>query len=70
MIRIADETDLTDDQWQILDPNIPKTKQGDRPRSLEMREVLNAIFYLLANGIKWRKVPYDLPIYLIRWDWY
>jgi putative transposase len=61
MTRLAYDTDLTDDQGQILEPYIPAAKQGGRPRSLEMREVLNAIFYLLANGIKWRAMPHDLP---------
>ncbi len=53
MIRQAYDTDLTDDQWQILEPLIQAAQPGGRPRSLDMREVLNAIFYLLANGIKW-----------------
>jgi putative transposase len=61
MTRLSYDTDLTDDQWQILEPLIPTAKPGGRPRSLDMREVLNAIFYLLANGIKWRAMPHDLP---------
>jgi putative transposase len=64
MTRLSYDTDLTDDQWQILEPLIPAAKPGGRPRSLDMREVLNAIFYLLANGIKWRAMPHDLP----RWQ--
>ncbi len=61
MIRLAYDPDLTNDQWEILNPLIPPVKRGGRPRTLEMREVLNAIFYLLANGIKWRAMPDDLP---------
>jgi putative transposase len=61
MIRPAYDSDLTDAQWEILNPLIPEAKPGGRPRTLEMREVLNAIFYLLANGIKWRAMPHDLP---------
>ena len=64
MIRLAYDTDLTNDQWQILESLIPAAKHGGRPRSLDMREILNAIFYLLANGIKWRAMPHDLP----RWQ--
>lgn len=64
MIRQAYDTDLTDDQWQILEPLIPAALPGGRPRSLDLREVLNAIFYLLANEIKWRAMPHDLP----RWQ--
>ena len=50
MTRLLYDTDLTDHQWQILEHLIPAAKPGGRSRSLEMREVLNAIFYLLANG--------------------
>jgi putative transposase len=46
MIRLAYDTDLTDDQWQILAPQISAAQPGGRPRCLNMREVLNAIFYL------------------------
>jgi putative transposase len=61
MTRPAYDTDLTDDQWERLKPLIADAKPGGRPRTLEMREVLNAIFYLLSNGIKWRAMPHDLP---------
>ena len=61
MTRLSYDTDLTDDQWQILEPVIPVVKPGGRPRSLEMREVLNVIFYLLSNRIKWRAMPHELP---------
>jgi putative transposase len=45
MTRLSYDTDLTDDQWQILAPLIPTAKAGGRPRNLDIREVLNAIFY-------------------------
>jgi len=61
MTRLAYDSDLTDAQWEILNPLIAEAKLGGRPRTLDMREVLNAIFYLLANGIKWRAMPHDLP---------
>jgi len=61
MTRLAYDTDLSDYQWEMLKPLIPSAKTGGRPRSLDMREVLNAIFYLVANGIKWRAMPHDLP---------
>jgi putative transposase len=61
MIRPAYDTDLTNDQWEILNPLIPEAKTGGRPRTMDMREVLNAMFYLLSNGIKWRAMPHDLP---------
>jgi putative transposase len=61
MTRLAYDTDLSDAQWEILKPLIPEAKPGGRRRTLDMREVLNAIFYLVANGIKWRAMPHDLP---------
>ena len=54
-------TDLTDAEWKILRPMIPDAKPGGRPRSAEMREVVNAIFYVLRGGIPWRMLPHDLP---------
>ena len=44
-------TDLTDAEWEILRPMIPEAKPGGRPRSAEMREVVNAIFYVVRGGI-------------------
>ena len=61
MIRQSYDTDLTDGQWQILEPLIPAAKSGGRPRSTDTREVLNAIFYLLRTGCAWRLLPHDFP---------
>ena len=54
-------SDLTDGEWQHVKRLIPKAKAGGRPRSLDMREVLNAVFYLVRGGISWRMLPKDLP---------
>ncbi len=54
-------TDLTNEQWAILEPLIPLAKPGGRPRSVDMREVVNAIFYILSAGCAWRMMPHDLP---------
>ena len=54
-------TDLTDTEWEILEALIPHAKPGGRPRSVDMREVLNAIFYVLRGGIPWRMLPHDFP---------
>jgi putative transposase len=43
-------SDLTDDEWVLLEPFIPVAKPGGRPRSIDIREVLNAIFYILRGG--------------------
>jgi putative transposase len=53
-------SDLTDAQWEIIRPMIPNHNAG-RPRTTNMREVLNAIFYLLTNGCGWRNLPHDFP---------
>jgi putative transposase len=53
-------TDLTDEQWLIVKPLIPVNRVG-RPRQVDMREVLNAIFYLNRSGCQWDMLPHDLP---------
>src|SRR3954469_9220731 len=53
-------SDLTDDQWTIIEPLIPAHATG-RPRTNDMREVLNAIFYLVRSGGQWDMLPHDLP---------
>ncbi len=54
-------SDLTDLEWEIIESMIPKAKKGGRKRSVSIREILNAIFYVLDNGIKWRSLPHDYP---------
>ena len=53
-------SDLTDEQWAIIEPLIPVNTTG-RPRQVPMREVLNAIFYLNRSGCQWDMLPHDLP---------
>jgi transposase len=50
-------SDLTDAQWQCLEPLIPAAKPGGRPRKTDMRSAMNAIFYLLRTGCPWRYLP-------------
>jgi putative transposase len=54
-------SDLTDEEWAILEPLIPAAKLGGRPRKANMREVLNGIFYVLKTGCQWENLPKDLP---------
>jgi putative transposase len=53
-------SDLSDDQWAVIEPLIPVNSTG-RPREVEMREVLNAIFYQARSGCQWDMLPHDLP---------
>ena len=59
--RLAYTTDLTDEEWQILEPLLPPEKTGGRPRKYPMREVINGIQYVLRGGCAWRLMPHDLP---------
>ena len=52
-------SDLTDEQWEIIQPLIPSSHVG-RPRVVDMREVLNTILYLLRAGCQWDMLPHDL----------
>lgn len=55
------ETDLTDAEWEILEPFLPKPKAVGRPPKWPLREIVNAIFYVLRGGIGWRLLPSDMP---------
>ena len=61
MKKTSYPSDVTDQEWAILEPLIPKAKPGGRPRKVKMREVVNGIFYVLRGGIAWRMMPHDLP---------
>jgi putative transposase len=54
-------SDLSDEEWAILEPLIPAAKEGGRERTVEMREVVNAIFYLVKSGCSWRMLPHEFP---------
>jgi|SRR5258707_2952710 len=54
-------SDLTDEQWAVLEPLIPQPWPGGRPRTTDMREVLNALFYHVREGGSWRALPHDFP---------
>jgi putative transposase len=54
-------SDLTDEQWPILDPLIPPTKHGGRHREVDIRRVVNAILYRNKSGCQWRMLPKDFP---------
>jgi putative transposase len=54
-------SDLTDAQWRLVEKRIPAPLPGGRPRSVDMREVLNGILYLVRTGCSWRQLPHDFP---------
>ena len=67
--------DVTDEEWALIEPLIPPAKRGGRRRGIDVREVLNAIFYVLSTGCQWKTLPNDLPpkstahFYFMLWDW-
>src|SRR6516165_2805529 len=54
-------TDLTNEQWKLVEPLLPPAKPGGRPRKTDLREVLNALFYLNRAGCQWRMLPHEFP---------
>lgn len=54
-------SDISDEEWAILEPLIPKALPGGRPRTTTMREVINAIVYVDRTGCQWRALPHDFP---------
>jgi transposase len=54
-------SDLTDKQWAMIEPHLPDEPGGGRPRKTDMRDVVDAILYLLRTGCQWRYLPGDLP---------
>jgi transposase len=68
-------SDLTDAEWALVAPTIPPAKRGGRRREVNIREVLNAIFYVLSTGCQWAALPKDLVpkstahLYFMLWEW-
>src|SRR5215218_3189175 len=54
-------TDLTDHEWALIAPYVPRAKRGGRPEHYPKREILNGIFYIVRGGCAWRLLPYDFP---------
>ena len=59
--RKSYSSDLNNREWQILEALLPAEKPGGRHRAYPMREIINAIQYVLRNGCAWRSIPHDLP---------
>ncbi len=73
--RLRCPSDLTDAEWALIEPLIPPAKHGGRKRTVDVREVLNGIFYVLSTGCQWTALPKDLPPkstvydYFDLWEW-
>ena len=61
MKRLAYPSDLSDREWQLLEPLLPPPRPGGRPITYPRREIVNAIRYVLRTGCSWRMLPHDLP---------
>jgi transposase len=67
--------DLTDSEWNLVEPLIPPGKRGGDKRTVVMREVVNGLMYILSTGCQWRAIPKDLPPgstlydYFDLWSW-
>jgi transposase len=68
-------SDLTEAEWALVAPLIPPAKTGGRPREVNLREIVNAILYVLCTGCQWQALPKDLPpkstahYYFLLWEW-
>lgn len=68
-------SDLTDAEWALVAPLIPPAKRGGNKRTVNVREVVNGLMYILSTGCQWAALPRDLPPrstvhdYFARWDW-
>jgi len=68
-------SDLTDEEWTVVEPLIPPGKRGGGKRTVVMREVMNGLMYILSTGCQWRAIPKDLPArstlydYFDLWSW-
>ena len=63
-------SDLTDAQWELIRPLLPPAKSGGRPRSVDLREVVNTLFYQARSGCPWDYLPHDLAAKGTVWDYF
>ncbi len=61
MERKAYPSDVSDEQWALIEPMLPRVLPWGRPRTYSYREIVNGLFYLAKTGCQWRALPHDLP---------
>jgi len=72
--RLRYPSDVTDEEWALIWPLIPASKRGGNKRTVDEREVMNGLMYVLSTGCQWRAIPKDLPprstvnFYFCRWQ--
>jgi transposase len=59
--RLRYPSDLTDEEWALVEPLIAPAKRGGNKRTVEVRDVINGLMYVLSTGCQWRAIPKDLP---------
>src|ERR1700674_3526400 len=73
--RLRYPSDLTDEEWALVEPLIAPAKRGGNKRTVDVGEVVNGLMYVLSTGCQWRAIPKDLPPrstvhdYLDLWAW-
>ena len=73
--RLRYPSDLTHEEWALIAPRIPPAKRGGNKRTVNLREVVNGLMYILSTGCQWRAIPKDLPPrstlydYFGLWSW-
>ena len=73
--RLRYPSDLTDEEWALIEPHIPPAKRGGNKRTVTLREVVNGLMYIPSTGCQWRAIPTDLPPrstlydYFDLWTW-
>ena len=63
-------SDLSDEEWAVLEPMIPAAKPGGYPRRVDMRQILNALFYQQRTGCQWRYLPKEYPRWPTVWTYF
>jgi putative transposase len=63
-------TDLTDYEWALIEPYVPRAKPGGRPEKYPKREILNGMFYIVRGGCAWRLLPHDFPLWEVVYHYF